>query len=369
MLPHVLQCVVCLAQGGAERVALTIIDKSSVRFKGSICALTIGTGTLIPELQRLSLAQNVLCRHNPDRIEAWTSMYRLLIREKVDVVHIHASYLLSFILPPAMLAGVRVVFTEHSEHALSQYVKLRSMTKMALPFVDSLTCISDDLRYFLIRTLNVSSNAVSVIQNGVDIEYFSRSGCSREELRGNLLPQSWCDNDYFVFCNVSRFTDAKDHLSLLNAFNAVRKYNSLSRLLLVGDGEERSAIERVINELELHDFVHLAGMRQDVPDVLSLADAFVLSSKHEGMPLVILEAMSVGLPVLTTDVGGIAEVVTNGVSACIVPPCDSIMLSKSMIWMMENPVECDKIARSGMELVRERFSHTKMVERYLELYT
>lgn len=364
MKPHVMQFLVSLAPGGAESLALTILEKAGVR--GSVCALVRGTGALIPAIEAQGLPWHVLSSHSPRRFPVWRALADLLRREKVDVAHVQAGYLLSYVLPAALLAGVRVVYTEHAKHSLDQQPMLRRMVRLCAPFLHALTCVSENLKSFMVERVGIDARRIEVIPNAVDLKRFTRVEHGAQT-RG-LLPESWKGPGITVFGNVARFSEAKDHPALLRAFDTVRRKHPGARLLLVGDGETRPGIESLISELGLGEFVRLTGMRQDVPDVLGLMDVFVLSSMREGMPISVLEAMAAGLPVLTTDVGGIGEVVWDGVTAKVVAPRDIPALAGGMAWMLENAAARAAMAARGKALVHGQYGHERMAGRYFDLY-
>lgn len=364
MKPRVMQILVSLAPGGAESLALTILDKADVR--GSVCALMRGTGGLIPALEARKVPWHVLSPDSPRRVPVWKALWHVLRREGVDVAHVQAGYLLSFVLPAALMAGVRVVYTEHARHSLERQPVLRRMVRLCAPFLHAVTCVSENLKAFMVQRVGLGASGIEVIPNGVDLERFAR-GEPGPETRA-LLPQSWRGPDITVFGNVARFSEAKDHPGLLRAFDAVRRSHPGARLLLVGDGETRPGVESLIGELSLGEYVRLTGMRRDVPALLGLMDVFVLSSMREGMPICVLEAMAAGLPVLTTDVGGIGEVVRDGVTARVVGPRDVPALAGGMRWMLENPAARADMAARGKALIHAQYGHERMVERYSRLY-
>lgn len=364
MKPRVMQFLVSLAPGGAESLALTILEKAGVQ--GSVCALARGSGALIPAIEAQGLPWHVLSSHAPRRLPVWKALSDLLRRERIDVAHVQAGYLLSFLLPAALPAGVRVVYTEHAKHSLQQQPMLRRMVRLCAPFLHAVTCVSENLKSFMVECVGISARRIQVIPNGVDLERFTHVDQGAETL--GVLPESWRGPDVTVFGNVARFSEAKDHPGLLRAFDAVRRRYPGVRLLLVGDGETRPGIESLIGELGLGEVVRLTGMRRDVPALLGLMDVFVLSSMREGMPISVLEAMAAGLPVLTTDVGGIGEVVRDGVTARVVAPLDVSALAEGLAWMLENSSARLEMAARGRTLVHEHYGHERMVERYLSLY-
>lgn len=139
-----------------------------------------------------------------------------------------------------------------------------------------------------------------------------------------------------------------------------------SRLVVVGEGEERASLEAAVARHDLADRVLLVGNRPDVPAVLSAADVFVLSSAWEGLPLVLLEAMAVGAPIVATDVGDVSGVV--GETASVVPPRDHQALAGAIASLLDDPVEASRLGALARDRVRERHSSRAWVDQLRGVY-
>src|SRR5690606_16438253 len=137
--------------------------------------------------------------------------------------------------------------------------------------------------------------------------------------------------------SVARLSPEKDFPTLLRAVQKVVYLYPDFRLKIVGDGEERTRLELLAKELEIDRNVQFLGERKDVPQLLQDAGFFVSSSKTEGISLTLLEAMAVGLPIVTTSVGGNPEIVVDGETGKLVPPRDPDALGTAIIEMLESP--------------------------------
>ncbi|ABM30066.1 glycosyltransferase family 4 protein [Nitratidesulfovibrio vulgaris] len=374
MRPHVMQLIFRLAPGGAERLALTTLDKAGSMIRGSVCGLFGHTGPLVAELEQRRIPWFGLDVIGRSRLPGIMRLAALLRRQRVDVLHVQAAYLLQWAAPAAWLTGTRLVYTEHSSHTFETQPRMARLVRWMAPFLGGMSCVTERLRRYMTDRMGIAPHRVRLIRNGVDVERFSPHGPVAP------LPDGWAHaaapvsadhgdcGDRAVIGNVARFCEAKDHPGLLRAFHDVQSTHPAARLLLVGDGETRPQAEALRDALALGDTVHFAGTRQDVPALLRAMTVFVLSSRHEGMPVAVLEAMACGVPVVTTDVGGIGELVRDGETARIVPPGDPQALADALRWMLDHPAERMAMRDRALAMVRARCGHDVMVRGYLDLY-
>jgi glycosyltransferase involved in cell wall biosynthesis len=139
-------------------------------------------------------------------------------------------------------------------------------------------------------------------------------------------------------------------------------------VVLVGDGPLRPAAERYVRDHGLGDRVIFSGMRRDVASILAVSDIFVLASRYEGLPLAIIEAMMAGLPVVATRVGGVAELVEDGVTGLIVPPRDGEALTRALRRLLADPELRHRMGMAGRERALRDFAEDRMARETQKLY-
>ncbi len=166
---------------------------------------------------------------------------------------------------------------------------------------------------------------------------------------------------------VGRLDAVKNHEGLIRTFSHVRFTHPHARLAIIGGGELRERLQKLIEEERLEGAVTLTGERLEVAPYLHAFDIAVLNSRSEGMPLAVLEALSAAKPVLATDVGGVREIMPDG-EGLIVPPDDPDAFGNRLRWLIDNPDEREAIGRRGFERYRELFSVEQMVAQYQSLY-
>lgn len=185
---------------------------------------------------------------------------------------------------------------------------------------------------------------------------------AREKIRQSLGLQQ----GEFLWGTIGRMEAVKDHLMLINS--GVDSWLKHSRLVIVGHGPLSGDIEQLVRKLGLQDRVFLPGRQSNISDWCSAMDAFVLSSKWEGMPNGLLEAMNCGLPCVSTEVGGVAEVLEGGKNGFMVPPQDPVALSQAMETLMAMDLaERDNLATRGQTFIVKNCSPTVIAKQWCDL--
>lgn len=271
-----------------------------------------------------------------NRMTGIVRVWRALSEFKPDVIHTHLGAL-QYCLPWALTHGVKLLHTVHnvpdkemSPGVVKGAVSWIYRTGRAVP-----VAISDHNRRLIAEYYGLPDDSVALVNNPVDVEFF------HPPIQGDA------DSRRFDFINVAGMRPQKNQRLLLHAFARVVSSHPESLLCIVGDGVERQTLEELVAELGISASVELVGQASEravVRDLLWSSKAFVLSSDYEGLPLSAIEAMACGLPVISTNVGGMSDIVQgNGV---LVPAGDLDSLAGAMISALEDGFECGVSARS-----------------------
>lgn len=204
---------------------------------------------------------------------------------------------------------------------------------------------------------------IVVIENGVDAERFAPVADRRAAKQRLGL-----DPDAPVVGTITRARVRKGYEEFLRASADIRRVHPRTQVVVVGQDTVEQAPRELIASLGFGPDLHLLGLRSDIPDVLAAFDVFVLSSHDEGMSNAVMEAMSVGRPIVATDVGGAPEMIEEGVSGLLVPPKVVEPLARAMQRMLDDPAAAEEMGRAARRTVEERFSIEVMVERVSRLY-
>jgi glycosyltransferase involved in cell wall biosynthesis len=289
-------------------------------------------------------------------------MARALREDGVDIVHCHNYGPLVYGALSARMSAQRgVVYTAHGAKTSARRATRRFQR---LGLVGPIVFVSEDARRVAVAAGAVDARGTRVILNGIDVDAYARDAACRERIRRSLGVPAAAP----VAGIVARLTPAKDHVNLFEAFVRVRRSLPDARLVVVGDGELRDDLHRAVRERALDDAVIFTGRRDDVADVLSAIDVFVLSSATEGLALTLIEAMAAGLPVVATRVGGNTEVVVEGETGRIVPPRDAAALAAALTETLSDAAGAREMGARGRRRAREKFGIAAMTEQYRALY-
>lgn len=359
---RIVQVIPSFRVGGLENVAVRLV-KHLEPLADQAVVTPGGTG---PIAERLPGGVRIFPlgeAHRPDRWNA-VRMARLFRKIRPDIVHTRNWTCIDAIVG-ARLAGVPVVI--HGEHGREatdpegRNPRRRQVRRVLAPFVTEFVTVSRDLGRWLVEQVRVPARKVRTIYNGVDTMRFA-PGNRAAARRALALPEDWS-----VAGTVGRLDPVKDQAGLIRAF-AQTPNNGKSALVIVGDGPSRPELEAVIAELRLGDRVRLLGERDDVPLVLQSLDVFVLPSIGEGISNAVLEAMSTGLAVVATRVGGNVELVREGVTGCLIEPRRTEALAQALTAYLGEPARAREHGVAGRQRAVGEFGLERMLSAYEALY-
>lgn len=314
----------------------------------------------------------IFCLHKPPGLGlgAHVSLWKLLRRLRPTILHTYNLSTMEYSLT-ASLAGVPIrIHAEHGREASDPNGKNRKhnlLRRLLTPFIDCYIPVSADLQRWLKTTIGVPDAKNLLIHNGVDTENY------KPGKNNSMLPElrQFSAGD-FIIGTVGRIQDVKDHHGLIDAFILLRELipaeKQRLRLVIVGDGPLLSEIRIKITAAGVADLVWLPGARNDIAEILRTFSVFTLPSIAEGTPVSILEAMSTGLAVVASRVGGIPEVVIDNVTGMLVPASDPKALATALATYYRQPALAAQHGAAGRDYVEKKNSMTAMLSGYTTLY-
>jgi glycosyltransferase involved in cell wall biosynthesis len=321
-------------------------------------------GELEPQIRAAGIDHYVLGGRRLRDPRSHIRLARLFRRIRPDVVHSHNFAAMLHTAVARRLALVpRMVHTEHAfEYLAARHGHHRWIRRVGAD-CDAFVVVGDRLVPFFRDQVGVPASRLRVIRNGVELTTVQRPANLADCRRELGLPEHG-----FIVGSAGRLAPEKDLGTLIRAVARARQRRDDIQLVLVGEGVERPMLERLVAELGLSDHVRLLGWRNDIARIVSALDLFVLSSDNEGLPLAMLEAMALGVPVACTPVGEIPAVIEDGVSGQLFAVRDDRALATIILDFAANEQRRVAIGARGRSVVELGFAHGRMVAEYLDAY-
>lgn len=355
------------AYGGLEFVLVNMINSMpSDEYEHIIVSLKEYSPDMLKNINRPVEAYTVNKKDGKD--PGYYSRLRKLIRQlKPQILHTYNIGAIDSVVC-GLFCGVKAYV--HSEHGRDvadpqgTNRKYNLMRKLLSPLFSRFVVVSDELRSWLVHQVGISSAKITRIYNGVDTEIYQHAEYT-EERKIQVLGVGG-----LLVGTVGRLDPVKNHLMLIDAFYQYRKNHPGKdvHLVIVGDGPARKDIENRIAQYGLGDDVILTGARNDIPEIMSVLDLYIQSSIAEGVPMTILEAMSSGLPVLSTSVGGIPEIIDHGSTGYLVESESTDAMQQAISYLLDNPDRLRLIGQNARKKIVENFSIQEMGSQYQQLY-
>jgi glycosyltransferase involved in cell wall biosynthesis len=362
---RILQIVPSLGIGGAETMAAHLAGGLAKR--GHTVGVASMYGPEQSQLQQLLARDGVQVYYLGKRpgcdLRIWPRLARALADFQPDVSHSHLG-ILHYVLPPLLRHKPPLMI--HTVHSLAEKETLcwsRWSYRPAFRAGVIPVAVSAAVAASLDTAYGVGE--CREIANGIQVTRYRRADAARNRWRAR---HGFSAADVLFVC-VARLKPVKNHRLLLEAFAAgpVRHVRA-ARLVLLGEGPLQPALESYARELGIDGRTHFLGLRMDVPDALAAADIFVLASECEGNPLSVMEAMAAGLPVVSTAVGGVPELVASGQHGILVAPGDRPAFTNAMRTLLDDPAQRAFMAEAAREHAAAAFDVERMAQGYASIY-
>jgi glycosyltransferase involved in cell wall biosynthesis len=367
---NVLYVITKLELGGAQKQLLSLIRHLD-RARFSSFLFTAKDGLLVSEAALIEGLTLIKSESLERPINLWRDLlaiieiFRCIKKNKITIVHTHSSKAGILGRLAAKLSGVKLIL--HTVHGwpfhdyqpgLARKLFL-GLERFAAKFTDKIIVVSGYDKEKGIANRVTAKDGYALIHYGIVYADFTGDGRDvRKELK--IGP------DDLVVTNISCFKPQKSPLDFIRLAALVAPLFSQIKFLLVGNGVLRVKVERLIKKLNLEKQMVLTGWRRDIPEILAASDVLVLNSRWEGLPVVVLEALSSGCPVVAT--GGVAEVVLEGRTGCLVQPGDIFRMQEQLLALLKSADLRKEMGGSGRKMLGTDFSLEQMLESHHKLY-
>jgi len=362
--PRVLHLITSFEIGGTERQAVELLKRldperydvrlAVIRNEGPFYREIESRFPDVPEFPLTSF-------YNVNAIKQLVRLRRLMKRERIDILHTHDFYSGLIGAAAARLAGVRVLAAQRHLKLSDRRVHTVGM-RLIHRLAHRILVNSEAIRERILEHDHAEAKKIVVVRNGVE-----QSVSSRAQAREKLSRELGTSAEARLIGIAARLQPVKGHRYFLEAAATVLGNEPDAHFVLVGDGPLRPVLEKHATNLGIADRVHLLGDRTDVAQLISAFDLLVLSSLHEGLPNAVMEAMTAGVPVVATAVGGTKELITDGETGYLAAPGDSSALADRILFALRDPNSAN-VVEAASARITNTFGMERMVESVGKLY-
>jgi len=265
----------------------------------------------------------------------------------------------------ARLAGVNPIATLHLHDLSTRRLRLyRILDLVVLRSFPRVIAVAEALRRELIAA-GLPPSKVVTIHNGIEGQGFAAGAFTRAE---RLRQQLGIGTDQPVISTIGRLSPQKGQRDFLESAARVLKAVPNAMFLVLGDGPAKEELRDLCRSLNIQDAVSFLGHQRDVAAFMAMSDAIVLASVREGLPYVLLEALTLARPVVATQVGGVPELVQDGETGLLVPPHRPDRLAEAILYLLRNPAEATRLGQKGQERVLREFTAEAMARKTAKVY-
>ena len=346
--------------GGAEKVVVHLANKFSEDNEVSIC-VTKRTGELASDVNN---DIKIYCLNSPEgnNHHLAAEIKELLIKNNIDILHSHNwGIYVNAALAVRTLKNTKLIHTIHGPYMNYMpgmvsivKIKLRHIIEMYLSkYACKIVVVSKSIKNYIIHDINIKENLLRIIHNGI-----ADVGKSTSEHKNSIVK----------FVTVGRLAKIKNQILLLKACKKTLKLNNDFHLTFVGDGPEKNNLINFCNENNLNEYVTFLGFRDDVINILQEHDVFLLSSDYEGISIALLESMSLAMPSIATNVGGLPDTLIDNKTGYLVPPNDFHSYSDKLLEFINEPSKINTMGNKARDFFLSQFHEDVVINEYRTLY-
>lgn len=352
---RILQVIPVLDMAGAETMCQNLsVELHEMGHDVLVISLYTKETPLTENLRKNGIPVKFLGKKTGLDILCFYRLYREIRKFQPDVVHSHI-YAGKYAHIAASAAGVKVKV--HTVHSIAQKEAAPNNQKINRVLFNKMgvlpVALSEEIRQSIAEVYHLNPTEIPIACNGIPME--------------RCEPCSAYLKTATSFIHVGRFYEVKNHENLIRGFVKAHEHYPAIQLRLYGDGPLRQDMEDLVAELQAQDFIHFMGLTNDVYSAMAKADVFILPSIYEGMPMTLIEAMATGLPIITTPVGGIVDMLEDGKEA-VFTGTDSASIAESVSMLVDNAALRRSLGQAA-RMKAKRFSAKAMAKKYLEIYS
>lgn len=348
---------------GAEVQAYTLIVGLLKCKNLCLNVIVFNHGILVDKLVSGGIRVNVVSEKHNNIFKMFWQLFYILSETKAEIVHTHGykETLLGGLA--ARFCNVRVIIrTYHGKGIMDAGIKYTLIEKLNNFFTDRIIAVSENLKNYLISK-KLQEEIITVIHNGIDPGLIKPIK-SINELKSEFNIKA----EDHVIGSVGRLVPVKGHKYFLEGAKKILEVNNKVVFVVVGDGPLMLDLGNQIKKLGISNKVRFLGFRKDIIDIMNIFDIFVITSLHEGVPMVLLEAMSLAKPIIATKVGGIPEIISDNQNGLLVSAKDSEVLALVCLELLKNNKLQKGLAKAARKDIEEKYSNLHTAKKTEKLY-
>lgn len=359
---NVLYLIATLDVGGAEGQLVELVKRLDKRkFNPAVCCLTRGGPLLEQELKEARIEYFILGKKFKFDFSVVFKLIHTLKQKNIHILHTRMFTSNAF----GRVAGIfsRIPIIIATEDGVDIWKsKFRLFIDWFLShFTDRIICVSEGVRNFYHRYAGIPLSKLITIYGGIEITDKINIDEQKKEEFG-------FERNSTIITTIGRLVPSKGIKYLLYTVARIVEHSPNVRFLIIGEGPQKDELRGLAEKLEINKYVVFTGIRKDIQAILAITDIFVLPSTSEGFGISILEAMAKTKPVVATGVGGVPEIIQDGINGFLVPPRSAESLAKKILFLLKNEEIACKIAQKGRKRIEKYFSIDETVSKTEELY-
>jgi glycosyltransferase involved in cell wall biosynthesis len=371
MKKNVLQLVGSFHQGGSERQAVQLLKLLHRDGTYNVFLATLNNeGTLRDEIEELGFAAipefRLTSFYDLNFAKQLQNCVRFLKKNKIEIIHTHDFYTNVFGISAALLAGVPLKIASKRETGGMRSKLQKIIEKRIFKAADAIVVNAEAVKKYL-SVEGILPEKIETIYNGIDLERLAPPDANRRKICEALnLPTD--ENIKFITLVANLRHEVKNQPMFLRVAQRLKENYPDSHFVLAGEGELKNDLENLAKELGIFANTHFIGGCAEIPDLLSISFAGVLTSFAEGFSNSILEYMAAKLPVVATNVGGANEAIIEGETGFLVASNDDEAMANCLSELLQNPEKAKEMGKLGRKTVEENFSCASQLEKTIKLY-
>lgn len=360
-----------LGWGGAERLMIPIlsnIDKQCFNIR--VCVLQNKDGNPVAnELREIGITVDMLPVRYLRELNAIPRIIKYLREAKTDLLHAQLEFATVLGGMASKRLGIPSAVTLHTipenEEGLKSNIHLMLENFILRNFIDCVISVSKETQRFYLHTAKLSDEKSCVIYNGIDVNKYS----TVLPARSKILTEFDIPPTAHVLTTVAVLREPKGIQYMIRAMPTLINADPQIYYLIVGGGEYFESLQNEAKKLRVEENIRFAGVRKDIPSILSASDLFVLPTLTEALPTVLTEAMAAGLPILASRVGGVPEMIQDGINGKLIEPANPEILAAVCLEMLKDSQSLRQMGVAGKKIAEEKFNIKTQVEQLQDLYS